>query len=100
MLSIVKRNAVYYFRIRVPVDMRKHFPSAEIVRSLHTGLYKQAKSLARGKLGELERVFMTIRSGVLTDDEITKLVEKYKREKLSKYEDWLDTVQSKGYGKI
>lgn len=93
MLSIVKRNEVYYFRQRVPVDMRKHFRCAEVVRSLHTGLYRQAKSLARGKLGELERVFMTIRSGVLTEDEIVLLIDKYKREQLSKSESFMDALQ-------
>jgi len=100
LLSIVKRNSVYYFRLRVPADMRKHFPCNEIRCSLHTQLYRQAKSLARGKLGELERVFMTIRSGVLTDDEITKLVDKYKRENLAKSDEWIDTVQANGSGDI
>jgi hypothetical protein len=82
MLSIVKRSSVYYFRARIPSDVRKHFPFAEITRSLHTRLYRQAKSLARGKLGELEKVFMKIRSGLLTNDEIIKLVDKFKREQL------------------
>lgn len=82
MLSIVKRSSVYYFRARIPSDVRKHFPFAEITRSLHTRLYRQAKNLARGKLGELEKVFMKIRSGLLTNDEIIKLVDKFKREQL------------------
>lgn len=97
MLSIIKRNSVYYFRVRVPADVRKHFPAGEVVRSLHTGLYRQAKSLARGKLGALERVFMTIRAGVLTDDEIQKLVEKYKREWLDKSETDVDQLAA-GWG--
>lgn len=80
---LFKRNSTYYFRLRIPSDVRKHFPFAEITRSLHTQLYRQAKSLARGKLGELEKVFMKIRSGILSDDEIIKLVDKYKRENLA-----------------
>lgn len=77
MLSIVKRSSIYYFRIRIPSDVRKHFPAAEIMKSLHTRLYRQAKVLARSKLGELEKVFMAIRSGVLTDEVIKKVVTKY-----------------------
>lgn len=94
MLSIVKRNSVYYFRQRIPTDMRKHFHAVEIVRSLRTKLYRKAKSLAAGKLGDLERVFMTIRSGVLTDDEIVLLVDKYKREQLAKSEVVMDTLMA------
>jgi|GEM_PF-2853310 len=44
MLSIVKRQSVYYFRVRIPADVRKHFPAGEIMKSLHTRLYRQAKS--------------------------------------------------------
>jgi len=47
------------------------------MRSLHTSLYRQAKSLARGKLGEAERVFMMIRSGALTDEMVYKIVANY-----------------------
>lgn len=90
MLSIVKRNSVYYFRIRIPADVRQYFPSAEIMKSLRTQLYRQAKGLARKELGALEKVFMAIRSGVLTEDEIVRLVAKYKREQLGFHDRLMD----------
>ena len=90
MLSIVKRNSVYYFRIRIPADVRRYFPSAEIMKSLRTRLYRQAKALARKELGALEKVLMTIRSGVLTEDEIVRLVSKYKREQLVFHDKLMD----------
>jgi hypothetical protein len=92
MHSIVRRNCVYYFRQRIPGDVLKHFGAREIIRSLHTSSYNQAKSLAKPMLGELERVFMTIRAGVLTDEEIEKLVDRYKQKQLAKSDALMDTL--------
>ena len=100
MHSVVKRKSTYYFRQRIPKDVRRHFPCAEIIHSLHTGLYRQAKSLAIGELRELEKVFMTIRAGVLTEVEIEKLVDKYKREQLSKSEALMDTLLTVDGGSV
>lgn len=33
---LVRRGDTFYFRVRVPADLREHFPAREIVRSLHT----------------------------------------------------------------
>lgn len=33
---LVRRGDTFYFRLRVPDDVRQHFPAREIVRSLHT----------------------------------------------------------------
>ena len=33
---LVRRGDTFYFRLRVPTDLRQHFPAREIVRSLHT----------------------------------------------------------------
>lgn len=74
MLSIVKRKSTYYIRMRVPVDLRKHIPCRELVRSLHTGLYRQAKSLARVKIGVIESTFTLLRSNVLTPAMIQAVV--------------------------
>ena len=87
MLSVFKRNAVYYFRLRVPSDIRKYFPSAEIVRSLHTHLYRNARSLAACKLGELEKLFMAIRSNTLSEAAILKMTTEYLSDGVSRFEE-------------
>ena len=75
MSALLKRNDVYYFRLRIPKDIRKFFPRPEIVKSTHTKKYTQAKGLVRGLLGKIEGLFMVIRSGVLTDVEINRIVD-------------------------
>ena len=73
-MFLVKRNKTYYLRVRVPLDMVKHFRSGEIVRSLKTGNYKQAKGLAVGILGKLQEVYTMARSKVLSDEVIQQII--------------------------
>lgn len=95
MSALLKRNDTYYFRLRIPKDIQKYFPRPEIVKSTHTTKYTQAKGLVRKLLGKTEELFTMLRSGVLTDDEINRLVEKYKREQLAKGEEIFDIVQGR-----
>ena len=74
MLSIVRRGKIYHARFRVPVDLQKYFGKTEITRSLQTRLYRQAKSLVSLANGEIEGVCVLIRSGVLSDTQIKKMV--------------------------
>jgi hypothetical protein len=67
MSAMTKINDTYYFRLRVPKDVKEYFPRPVIVKSTHTKKYIHAKSLVRVMLGKLEDVFMTIRSKVLDD---------------------------------
>jgi hypothetical protein len=77
MQSLTRINDVYYFRLRVPKDVRRHFPRPEIVKSTHTKKYAQAKGLVRGLLGKTEGLFMVIRSKTLDDDGIAKIVREF-----------------------
>jgi hypothetical protein len=56
MSALVKFDKTYYFRLRVPADLRKHFPSGEIVRSLRTERFQQAKSLVRPGYSTLQEL--------------------------------------------
>ena len=77
LLYLVKNNRVYYLRIRIPKDVNQYFPSSEIKKSLHTSSYRQASSQVRLFVAEAEKVFMMIRSNMLTPPQIFKIVEKY-----------------------
>jgi len=55
-LFLSKRNGTYYLRVRIPLDVRRFFPSPELKRSLGTGNHSQAKSLAVVMVGRLQEV--------------------------------------------
>lgn len=45
---LLKRDGRYYFRLRVPMDLRRWFaPREEIKKSLKTNSYNDAKNLVR-----------------------------------------------------
>ncbi|QOX78634.1 site-specific integrase [Trichlorobacter lovleyi] len=69
-----KIGAIYYYRRRVPDDIRHYFPYPEIRLSLKTGNQRFARSLMRGLLGKTEKLFLQIRSGMLSESMIHNLV--------------------------
>lgn len=77
MQSLVTVNGIYYFRLRVPHDVKNWFPSPILKKSLAVRRYDLAKSLARTLLGKTERVFMVIRSKVLDDAAVSKIVKEF-----------------------
>lgn len=77
MLYLVKRSSVYYFRLRIPKDVKLYFNRTEIQRSLSTSNYRLAKSLAIIQLADAERVFTMIRSKSLTLPLVHKMVQEY-----------------------
>jgi len=74
MLYMVKKTTGYFFRMRLPHDVAAYFGRKEIIRSLHTARYKEAKSLTINHSAKAEKVFTMLRSGTLTDVMITKIV--------------------------
>lgn len=82
---LFKRGHRYYFRARVPNDLLSHFDSPVIVKSLHTRYYAEGKRLLRSIAYETEKLFTRIRSGMLTDAQIPKLIREYKDTILSGY---------------
>src|SRR5512134_2421769 len=85
---LLRRDGRYYFRIRIPLDLRRWFgPREEIKKSLKTNGYNDAKSLARAWLYRSERLFTRLRSAMVTDDQIRQLVTDYLDETLSESEE-------------
>jgi hypothetical protein len=74
MSYIIKRNSYYHFRLWVPEDIRHHFKRKEITKSLRTKSFHQANILVKPLLFKLETIFMQIRSGMMTDDQIQQTV--------------------------
>lgn len=67
---VLKIKENYYFRIWIPQDLQQHFPYLEIKRSLRTKNPNHAKSLARIWSTKAENVFMTLRSNILSPEQI------------------------------
>ena len=77
MLYMVKKKTGYFFRLRFPKDVAGYFGRTEIIRSLHTSRYSEAKRLVTSYAAKAERVFTMIRSGSLDDDVIKKIANEF-----------------------
>jgi integrase len=75
---LLKRGSRLYFRLAIPLDLLPLFDGRRELRtSLKTKCYSTAKGLARLHLGRAERLFLQLRSGIMTTEEIRKLVAAY-----------------------
>lgn len=98
MSSVVNRNGHYYFRLRVPKDLKQYFHRIEFFKSLHTESYHHAKSLARCILGQSERLFLMLRSKTLDIDSIRRLIGEFVSSTLElKYDDAETVIGSVEY---
>lgn len=78
---------MYYFRTRIPVDLRLWFDGQEdFKRSLKTKSLKQARRLLRVWNYRTEETFTLMRSGMLTAEQIRKLADNYKHKTLADLE--------------
>lgn len=67
----------YYFRVRIPVDLQSIFHCREIKKALKTKDFKTASSSVKLLSHELFKAIELIRSGILTDEQITQLVQEF-----------------------
>ncbi|TWJ13683.1 DUF6538 domain-containing protein [Geobacter argillaceus] len=67
-------SGYYYYRIKIPVDLKHLFPSTIIKKSLKTTDVKAARCLAVGMEYKVQQTFTMLRTGMLTDDLIRGLV--------------------------
>ena len=74
---LIKRNDIYYFRLRIPLDIAPYFSRKEIWKSLKTKNYKSAKTNISKLLYTTERLFLHLRSGMYTDTQMKQLVKDY-----------------------
>ena len=71
---IFVRNGVYYFRANIPTDLQHHFPTAEIKKSLKTKDSKSAKVLALSHEYQMQRAYVRLRTGMLSDNMVRQVV--------------------------
>jgi uncharacterized protein DUF6538 len=61
---LLRRGAVYYFRVKIPVDLIDHYGTKrEIIESLRTKDAKEALRLVRARSEQQEQEFDRIRAG-------------------------------------
>jgi integrase len=61
------RSGILHFRIAIPPDLRHHFASREIYRSLSTASVRDAALAAQMLSNDLKRVFTAIRQQTMSD---------------------------------
>lgn len=84
MTHLCKVNRTYYFRLRIPSDLRSFFGDREYFkRSLHTPDLKNAQTLLNAWRLKAEKTFTLMRSGFMTSDQIRQLAEQFFRETLN-----------------
>lgn len=85
---LLKRGSWLYFRLAIPLDLLPLFSGRRELRtSLKTKCYSTAKGLSRLHLGRAERLFLQLRSGIMTIEEIRKLVAAHFKCTLAEAED-------------
>jgi len=73
-----KINQTYYFRLRIPKDLLPYLGVSKIRKSLKTKNYSDAKTLVRGYLYATEKLFVAIRSNMLTPNQISDVINDWK----------------------
>ena len=71
---LIKVNNRFYFKIRVPVDLLQYFPCTFIKKSLKTDDPQSAKLLLVSMEYKIQQTFTLLRTGMLTDDVVKKLI--------------------------
>jgi hypothetical protein len=85
---LLRRDGRYYFRRKIPRDVRRWFAGrGEIRKSLKTESLALARSLVKFLSFRTEKVFTLIRSGMMTAEQIIQLVEEYTDQTLRETEE-------------
>ena len=78
----------YYFRVRVPLDLKGFFQCKQIKKALRTSDFKIATSSVKLLSNEFYRIIKVIRSGILTDEQIKQLVREFFNNSLKQSKDY------------
>jgi integrase len=78
-----KINRTYYFRLRVPKDLVPFFGTKQLRKSLKTKSYACAKSLVRAYLQATEKLFVAMRSDMISQEQIYQITERFKNTSLT-----------------
>ncbi len=91
---ICKIGSRYYYRVRIPKDLLRFFPVCELKKSLKTTSRKSAKALVKVYGFHVERLFTLVRSGMLTGEQVKKLISEYLHDSLKADEDFRITHET------
>lgn len=72
-----KIEDVYYYRQAIPKDLRTLFGRNELKKSLKTREYRAARVQVKALVFRTEKLFTQLRSGMLTDKQIERMVKEY-----------------------
>jgi integrase len=93
-VNLYKVKDTYYFRCRIPVDLKTLFQGSEdFKRSLRTKSLVQARKQLKVWSYRTEYVFSMMRSGMLTREQIQRIAEDWKHETLQN----LEWIREAGY---
>ena len=88
MRHLYRVNQTYYFRLRIPSDLRSWFGDrGYFKRSLHTSNLKNAQELLGAWGHKADKTFTMMRSGYMTSDQIKQLAEQFFTETLNGLEE-------------
>jgi len=75
--SLCQRGRRFYFVCRIPRDLKRHFPREIFWKSLHSSDKKTASALSLSYFYEAQKLFMQLRSGMLTPDLEKRLADSF-----------------------
>lgn len=82
---LLKRNDIFYVRVKVPSDLSPWFSEkTELRKSLKTKNKREARVALTKHLERTARTFALMRSGLMTGTELKKLADDYLRDTLAK----------------
>lgn len=88
MTHLYRINRTYYYRVRIPADLRIWFGGREdFKRSLHTSSLSSAKKLLKTWSYHAEKTFTLMRSGFMTNEQMRQLGEQFFRDTLNEIEE-------------
>jgi uncharacterized protein DUF6538 len=71
---LICRNHVYYYRIKVPLDLRHLIPALEIKKSLKTSDADKAQCIAAAMGYKVHAAFVQLRTGMFSEQQIKVVV--------------------------
>lgn len=73
-MHILKRKNTYYYKLKIPVDLRGLIPLDEVRFSLRTVKKRDALYLASNLTSKYYTLFSQIRSGIYTEEQVVTLI--------------------------
>jgi len=92
---LIRIKGRWYFNMRVPKDLIPTLKLKVIKKSLSCTHLKTAKILVKVLSSRMERLFLLVRCGLVNDDEVYRLIEEFKHDRLRELD---DLRLSEGYG--